>query len=258
LNLVLPQSADKAPLLIWIGGGAWAWVNRSREMNVARNFAKEGIAVASVGHRLSMNWNDSTAVVDIQHPTHVEDIATATKWLIDHADDYGYDKERIFVGGFSSGAHLSAMLALDDSFLKTHGLTKENIKGIIPVGGAYDIAAYHKGFLNGDEPHIAEVHVQSVFGDTEKHFEVASPTSYLHNLSVPILLVSDTETLDYTKIFEQAIKQTNFHGLEVHDANLSHGELWTDIAKPTESKYRNLIVDFINRHSKLEGEELKN
>ena len=80
-------------------------------MNVARKFAKEGIAVASVGHRLSMDWNDSTSVVDVQHPDHVEDVAKAFKWLIDHADEYGYDKEQIFVGGFSSGAHLTAILA---------------------------------------------------------------------------------------------------------------------------------------------------
>jgi len=259
LNLVLPQSVDKAPLLIWIGGGAWTWVNRNREMNIARNFAKDGIAVASVGHRLSMDWTDSTAVAtDIQHPNHVEDIAAATKWLIENAGDYNYDTEHIFVGGFSSGAHVSAMLALDDSFLKAHGLNKENIKGVIPVGGAYDIPHYHQVLLESRISDQADGHIHSVFGDTEKQLETASATSYLHNLSAPMLLISDTSLVAYTKVFEEAIQQTNFQELEVHHANLSHGDLWTDLGNPTESKYRHLLINFINRHSELERKELKN
>lgn len=251
LNLVVPQANKKVPLLIWIGGGAWAYVNRNIEMDVARNFAKKGIAVASIGHRLSMDWHDSNAKIDIQYPDHIKDIAASTKWLIDHADDYGYDKEQIFVGGFSSGAHLSAILALDDSFLKAHGLDKNNIKGMIPISGTYDISNYYKVFLNSQNPHLAKLHVQSVFGKTEKHFKTASPISYLDNLSVPILLISDTRTYNYTKIFEEAIKKMEFKDIEVRHVNLSHGELWRNLSEAPKSEYRDLIINFINKHSKL-------
>ncbi len=251
LNLVLPQTKEKVPLLIWIGGGAWAYVDRNMEMNVVRNFAKEGIAVASVGHRLSGDWRDSTVEVDIQHPEHARDIAIATKWLIDHADKYGYDKDQIFVGGFSSGAHLSAILALDERFLEEQGLSKNNIKGIIPVGGTYDISDYHQAFVNGSRPHLAELHVQSVFGKTEEHFEIASPTTYLDNLSVPILLFSDTNTFNYTKIFEDAIKERKFKDFEVHHVDLTHGDLWRNLSEKEESPYRDLILNFVKNQGKL-------
>ncbi|SHJ23159.1 DUF885 family protein [Aquimarina spongiae] len=249
LNLVLPQTTTKAPLLIWIGGGAWAYVDRNIEMNVVRNIAKKGIAVASVGHRLSADWRDPNPVVDIQYPDHVKDVSTALKWLIDHADEYGYDKEHIFVGGFSSGAHLTAMLALDERFLKEHGLTQNHIKGIIPVSGTYDIENYHEAFLNGSRPHLAKLHVQSVFGDTKKHFETASATSYLDHLSVPILLLSDTGTFNYTRIFEKGIKKRNFQKLEVRHVDLTHGELWRNLSEAPKSEYRDLITDFIQKYS---------
>ena len=136
-------------------------------------------------------------------------------------------------------------MLLDDRFLKEHGLTKDHIKGIIPISGTYDIADYHQVFVNSTRPQMAELHVQSVFGKTEKHFEVASPTSYLDNLSVPILLLSDTRTLNYTKIFEEAIKKRNFKELEVHHIDLSHGDLWRNLSESVESEYRNLVIDFI-------------
>jgi len=245
LNLVLPLTSEKVPLLIWIGGGAWAYVDRTMEMNVARNFAKEGIAVASVGHRLSADWRDSTYVVDIQHPEHAKDIATATKWLIDHSDTYGYDSKEIFIGGFSSGAHLASILALDERFLKTEGLSKDVIKGIIPIGGTYDISNYHNAFLEGSRPELAILHVESVFGNSEKHFKDASPISYLDNLSVPIYLFSDSNTYNYTKLFEDAIRQRNFKNFEVEHVELSHKDLWTNLSEEVQSTYRDSILEFI-------------
>ena len=50
LNLIIPTEAEKPPLLVWIGAGAWSFVNRHQEMDFARMMGKEGVAVASVGH----------------------------------------------------------------------------------------------------------------------------------------------------------------------------------------------------------------
>ncbi|HMQ47869.1 MAG TPA: alpha/beta hydrolase, partial [Saprospiraceae bacterium] len=139
LNLVLPEGIQSPPLLLWIGGGAWSFVSRHNEMNLARKFAREGIAVASVGHRLSKGlFRDSTRAHGVQHPAHIHDIAAAFKWLYDHAAEYGYDQNNIIVSGFSSGAHLAALLAMDARYLAQHQLTAAHIKAIIPVAGTYD------------------------------------------------------------------------------------------------------------------------
>ena len=82
LHLVLPKTDESFPLFIWIGGGAWAYGDRRQEMDLARRFGEKGIAVASIGHRLSPAiWRDSSLNTGIQHPEHIEDVASAVKWL---------------------------------------------------------------------------------------------------------------------------------------------------------------------------------
>lgn len=250
LNLVLPNEVKDAPLLVWIGGGAWSYVNRNMEMDIARQFAKEGIAVASVGHRLSSAfWRDSTHNGGAQHPDHIEDIAAAFKWLYDRADEYGYDTKKIFVGGFSSGAHLAALLSLDEKYLKKNGLSKENIRGVISISGAYDIPNYHEVFKNGNNPHLAELHVESVFGKTKNQLIDGSPTNYLENLSVPMFLIADNMVHRYTHLFEDEIMETDFRNFDVlYVYKLNHGELWREMAQDN-SNYRNMIKNFIFNQS---------
>lgn len=250
LNLVLPKEVDlNVPLLIWIGGGAWSYVNKDMEMDIARELVKEGIAVASVGHRLSPAiWRDSTMNTGVEHPSHVKDIAMSIKWLYDRASEYGYDKEQIFVGGFSSGGHLSALVSLDGRYLSEQGLPKGVIKGVIPMSGTYDMVDYYETFLNGNRPTLAKTHVKAVFGQSEEQLREASPINYIEDLALPMLLITDANVYNYTKIFEEELIDKEYQSLQVIYAyHLSHGDLWRNLAAD-ESIYRDMMVDFIKRN----------
>ena len=253
LNLIFPKGVEQFPLLIWIGGGAWSYVDRNVEMDLARKFAEEGIAVASIGHRLSPAiWRDSTLNKGIKHPAHAKDVAAAMKWLYDNADSYGYDKQSIFIGGFSSGAHLAALIGLDHQYLEEVGLPKDIIKGMIPISGTYDIMNYHDVFKNGNNPELAVSHVEAVFGDTTEDFINASPTTYLNNLGIPMLLISDNAIDRYTRFFEEKLKQTDFVAFEtIYVPDLNHAELWRNLSFDASSEYRKAIVQFIKRGEKL-------
>jgi len=246
LNLVMPKGKDNFPLLLWIGGGAWSYVDRNIEMDVARKFAREGIAVATVGHRLSPAvWKDSSLTTGIKHPEHIKDIARAFKWLNDNASKYGYSQTNIFVGGFSSGAHLTALLAMDDEYLKNVGCSIDQIRGIIPIAGTYDIPHYYKVLSEGN-PALANDHVKGVFGNTNEEFLDASPTSYIKGLKVPMLLISDKSTYKYTTFFEDKVRESGFKNFEViHVQELGHGPLWKNLSFEEQSKYRDRIVEFI-------------
>jgi dipeptidyl aminopeptidase/acylaminoacyl peptidase len=247
LNLVLPEGVDKPPLFIWIGGGAWAFVDRHQEMDFARKMAAEGIAVASIGHRLSPGlWRDSTRAEGVQHPEHIKDVAKAFRWLYDHAFEYGYDRDRMFIGGFSSGAHLAALLSMDTRYLESVGLKQENIKGFVPVSGGYDIVSYYEVFVNGPNPSMAELHVQAVFGQTEEDMIDASPITYLDNMKLPMLMFSENMTYNYTTIFEDALRETEFRNFEViHVHKLGHADLWRNLSFAEESPYRERMIQFI-------------
>ncbi|MCB9291390.1 MAG: alpha/beta hydrolase [Lewinellaceae bacterium] len=254
LHLVLPEGVEQPPLLLWIGGGAWSFVDRNVEMNLARKFAREGIAVASVGHRLSRGlFKDSTRTHGVKHPVHIKDIAAAFKWLYDHAEEYGYSQDNLFVGGFSSGGHLSALLAMDDRYLEAHGLSVKDIRAVIPISGAYDINNYYSVFLNHEDPQtrtFADTHVKDVFGDTEADFTDASPTTYMDNLSIPMLLISDHDLYNYTKVFEEKLRESGYRDCQIlHVFNFGHGGLWRDMSNSPDSQTRRIMIDFIRRNT---------
>ncbi len=247
LNLVLPVFKKNVPLLIWIGGGAWSYGDRNQEMPLARKLAAAGIAVASISHRMSPAiWRDSTLNKGVQHPAHIKDVAAATKWLYQQADQYNYSKTLFYVGGYSSGAHLAALLDLNPTYLEEVGLPADLFKGMIPISGTYDIKDYHRAMAQGSQPELAVLHVEAVFGKGEEVFLNASPTHYLKNLKTPILLVSDNNIYNYTRLFEDKIRATNFRKIQsVYIHHLSHGELWKNLSFEKESIYRDLVVDFI-------------
>lgn len=253
LNLVLPKTSKSCPLLVWIGGGAWSYVDRHVEMDLARKIAEEGIAVASIGHRLSpATWRNPDWDKGVRHPAHALDVAASIKWLYDHAVHYGYDREKIYIGGFSSGAHLAALIGLDWSYLRNEGLHPSVIKGMIPISGAFDIVNYYEVFKSGTTPELAQTHVAAVFGDTQEAYESASPTSYLDHLNVPMLLMADNAIDRYTRLLEERLSETEFKAYQVlYAPDLNHAELWRDISFNANSRYRQAMVDFIRGNGAL-------
>ena len=99
LDLYLPALAPKAPLLVWVHGGAWRGGSKARPP--ALSFLGEGYAVASINYRLSQH-----AV----YPAQIEDCKAAIRWLKANAAHYGYDPNRIGVWGSSAGGHLAVLL----------------------------------------------------------------------------------------------------------------------------------------------------
>ena len=251
LNLVIPKDVEQPALLVWIGGGAWSYVNRDMEMDVAKKIAETGIAVASIGHRLSpATWKDPKLNTGIKHPEHIRDVARAIRFLHANNSKWGYSDTKIFVGGFSSGGHLAALIAMDGRYLKEVGLSTKLIQGIIPIAGTYDIAHYHQVLAEGNGKDFADNHVGSVFGLSAKEFEEGSPVSYIDSLSTPMLLISETNTFKYTNLFEDRLRDAKFQELEVlHVHRLGHGALWRDLSYSPHSIYRDVIIDFIKRHS---------
>ena len=252
LNLVMPKGIENPPLLVWIGGGAWSFVNRHMEMDLARKIAERGIAVASVGHRLSSAvWSNPEQNEGVQHPAHTYDVVQACEWLSENADAYGFDRNKLFIGGFSSGAYVATILLLDPQFLESTKLKKEQFLGLIPVSGAFDIQHYHDFIKASEQSHLADQHVRAVFGPTDDHLKKASATEFLDKLEWPMLLFADGGIYTYTKVFEEKLHaDTEYSDYEaVYVYHLGHGPLWRNLSFEANSPYRKQIVDFILKRS---------
>lgn len=208
LNLVLPETGAPAATLLWAPGGAWAFGSRDREMPVARALARAGVAVAVVDHRMSAGrWADENAPdAGAVHPEHMQDVARAFAWLHRHAEAYDLDRERFFVGGFSAGAHLAALLAMDARYLAAHDLAPADIAGAIPVGGTYDLEHYYEAIRGAFGQENADGHVLGTFGDRDA-LAGASPASYVAAATRPMLVIAEGETAVYADVFEEAVKE---------------------------------------------------
>lgn len=246
LNIVVPETRNP-PLLVWIGGGAWSYVDKNLEMDFARKLASNGIAVASIQHRLSPStWRNPADSLGIQHPAHVEDLANAIRWLITNAKDYDYDPSRLFLGGFSSGAHLAALVYLDPGYFAAQQIDRGVVRGLIPISGAFDIVNYHEVMGAGSRPELATLHVEAVFGDDLTDLQDASVTNYLKHLDKPLLLIADNSISRYTQLLEDRLEEIGYPDYDVlYATEFSHSQLWRDISFSESSKYRRAVIDLI-------------
>jgi acetyl esterase/lipase len=100
LDLAVPATPSKPPLVIYIHGGAWSGGD-TREVRSFSWLTGAGFALASISYRFSK---------DAIYPAQIEDCKAAVRWLRAHAREYGYDATRIGVIGTSAGAHLAVLL----------------------------------------------------------------------------------------------------------------------------------------------------
>jgi acetyl esterase/lipase len=101
LDLYMPAAVDDPPLVVYVHGGAWRFGSRDQVSVI--DLVDHGFAIASVSFRL-------TPVAPL--PAQVHDIKGAIRFLRAHADEYGYNADRMGITGVSSGAHLAALVGL--------------------------------------------------------------------------------------------------------------------------------------------------
>ncbi len=131
LDLYLPKKLSGFPVLIWLHGGGLRGGDKTGmvELTLACRLVPDGIAVAAVNYRLSPH---------VVYPTYLEDCATAVAWVAHHIAEHGGDRRKIFVGGFSAGGYLTAMLALNPKYLEDQGFSPRHVLGFIPISGQLD------------------------------------------------------------------------------------------------------------------------
>jgi len=99
LDLYLPASGARLPVIVWIHGGGFRMGSKSDGAPV--EYLARGYAVASLDYRLSG---------DALFPAQIEDCKAAVRWLRANAERYRLDPARFAAWGASAGGHLAAML----------------------------------------------------------------------------------------------------------------------------------------------------
>ena len=118
LDLYIPN-CESTDLLVYFHGGSLE--SGDKDCDIVKNLAGQGITVASANYRMYPN---------AAFPDFVEDAAMAVEWAMKHIAEYK-KVNKIFVGGSSAGAWLTAMLAFAPQYLGKYGIKTTDIVGYI-------------------------------------------------------------------------------------------------------------------------------
>jgi arylformamidase len=137
----LPCGAARAPLFVFIHGGYWQRNNKDMFTCMAEGPLARGFDVALPGYTLG----PEACLREI-----VREIHDALSFLAEHSKDFGFDRGRLFVGGWSAGGHLTAAVSGHPAFA-----------GGIPISGIFDLEPISLNYLNEklslDASEIAEL-----------------------------------------------------------------------------------------------------
>lgn len=193
IQLILPDGTDKKPpLILYVTGSAFHWQNVYETIPKLCLLANRGFAVSSVQYR------GSEAA---PFPAQTLDVKAAVRFLKINADMYGYDKNKVWLMGDSSGGHTAMMAGLTAGLAQfeeeIYSEADSTVKGIIDFYGPVNISKMN------DEP------------SSQNHIEPDSPEGFLigrKNVAENPQLVEPTIITNYIEYDREIPPMLIFHG----------------------------------------------
>ncbi len=187
LDIYLPPNAkEKLPLVIFVHGGGWLVNDKYADMGYMRKTVAEivnsGFALASIDYRFAS---------DAIFPAQIQDCNRAVSFLVDNADKYGIDKNRIAVMGFSAGGHLASLMGLSknnniEAFFMPGTNRSFTFKAVVDFYGPAELIL----FPGSDDPKSPE---SILIGATPLSrpdlAKAASPVTYADKNDPPFLII---------------------------------------------------------------------
>jgi acetyl esterase/lipase len=187
LDLHLPRARARAPLIVWVHGGAWRSGSKSN-MPLSK-LVEDGYAVASVDYRLS---------TQAKFPAQIHDLKAAVRFLRGHGREWKLPTKNILIAGDSAGGHLAALVGVSNGHAELEGevgndrAQSSDVQGIISFYGGANLTT----ILQQSTPHGLSVRVPALellLGGQPDEAPVlarlASPVFYVDKIDPPLLLL---------------------------------------------------------------------
>ena len=192
-----PTHAENAPIHIHVHGGAWLQRKAEDYAFPAENFNNAGIGYAVY---------DFTAVDETKGDLKpmMAQVLAGLAWLAQNARKLGGDPDRLYVSGFSSGAHLAGVAMVSD--WSQFGLAKNPYKGAVLSSGMYDLRPVR---LSKRSKYVAF---------TDEVEDALSTQRHLDRFDVPVVLANGTyetpefqrQTRDFAAALQKAGKPVQY------------------------------------------------
>ncbi len=197
-DLYLPQKRGLRPVVLMIHGGGWA--NRSRDdmAGISSKLVRRGYAVLNVNYRFAPKYT---------YPAQVHDLQQALAWIADNANRYRLDLERVNTWGYSSGAHLAALIgAIDhDNHLAEDSNPLPRIRSVVAGGIPSDLRKYTDSpivmrFMGGDRHEMPARYAEA---SPVYHVSSDDPPVFLYHGKLDFLVTED-QASDYYEALRAA------------------------------------------------------
>ncbi|TQV82680.1 alpha/beta hydrolase [Exilibacterium tricleocarpae] len=231
LDIYTPEAASAPrPTVVFFYGGCWGGCD-----TVTKGYYR------FVGEALTASGFTAVLADYRRHPQVkfrqiMDDAAAATAWVAANVDDYGGDPDRIYLMGHSAGAHLAAMLALDENYLAP--AVRKQVRGAIGLAGPYD-------FLP-----LNEAYQQTLFGPPA-NYPASQPINFVDGGEPPMLLLHglDDTMVKQKNLVNLAAKINRLHGsVETRlYPDIDHAGILAALSKPLRDSHPvlNDIANFI-------------
>jgi arylformamidase len=127
---IFPARKGDGSCMMFIHGGYWRSLDKKDHSFLAPALVDGGVSLALVNYDLC----PKVTIEDI-----VQQMLRASRWLWLHAEEYGMDQDRLYVGGHSAGGHLTAMMMCALWPVFDRQLPKDLWKGGLAISGVYDL-----------------------------------------------------------------------------------------------------------------------
>src|ERR671934_588675 len=207
--------ASRAPILVFVHGGAW-------RAGLARDYAFAAEMFVRAGaHYAALDFNNVLETAGDLMPM-AEQVRRGIVWVCKNAERLSADPRRVYVTGTSSGAHLGGVAATTD--WTRYGLAAEPIRGYTLASGMYD--------LHG--PRLSQRSAYVRFTDAAE--QALSPQRHLGAVRAPIvLLYGSLETPEFqrqTREFADALTDAGKPCELIRAEGYNHFELTETLGNP--------------------------
>jgi arylformamidase len=209
-------NAAGAPIFVYIHGGAW-------RSGLAKDFAVPAEMFLAAGAHYVVPDFAWVQQVGGNLMVLADQVRRAVAWVWANAARFGGDSGRLYVGGQSSGGHLTAVLLTTD-WQREFGLPADLIRGGLCISGMYDLVpvrlSKRSAYVQFDDATVAAL----------------SPMRHLDRLRAPVVVAYGTcETPEFQRQnheFAAALEAAGKKVRLVVGEHYNHFELPETLANP--------------------------
>jgi arylformamidase len=207
--------ADRAPIFVFVHGGIWLYLNAAMAGFAAEMFLDRG------AHFVALDFppvNELGGDLRLM----ADSVRRAIAWVVQNAESFGGDPDRVYIGGHSSGGHLAAVALITD--WSEYGLPADAVKGGLVMSGMYDLAPVRLSWR------------RSYLAFTDEMEDAVSPQRHLDRITAPVVVSYGTletpEFIRQAKDFAAALEAAGKPVELVVGSNYFHQDMWETLGNP--------------------------